>query len=115
MDWIQGIQNAINYIEEHIGEKINYEEIAKIAYSSSYHFQRVFGVVCGITLGEYIRRRRLTLAGNELLTSDSKVTDIAFKYGYDTPESFSRAFTHFHGVKPSEVKRVASFFRLSVY
>lgn len=117
MDWIQGIQNAINYIEEHIGEKIDYEEIAKIAYSSSYHFQRVFGVVCGITLGEYIRRRRLTLAGHELLTSDTKVTDIAFKYGYDTPESFSRAFTHFHGIKPSQVKKersLNSFSRLSV-
>lgn len=117
MDWIQGIQNAINYIEEHIGEKIDYEEIAKVAYSSSYHFQRVFGIVCGITLGEYICKRRLTLAGNELLTSDKKVTEIAFKYGYDTPESFSRAFTHFHGVKPSQVKKTRSlnsFSRLSV-
>lgn len=117
MDWIQGIQKAINYIEEHIGEKIDYEEIAKVAYSSSYHFQRVFGIVCGITLGEYIRRRRLTLAGSELLTSDAKITDIAFKYGYDTPESFSRAFTQFHGIKPSQVKKgyaLNSFSRLSV-
>lgn len=117
MDWIQGIQNAINYIEDHIGEKLDYVEIAKVAYSSSYHFQRVFGIMCGITLGEYIRRRRLTLAGNELLTSDIRVTDIAFKYGYDTPESFSRAFKRFHGIKPSQVKKehsLNSFSRLSL-
>lgn len=117
MDWIQGIHNAINYIEDHIGEKLNYVEIAKEAYSSSYHFQRVFGIMCGITLGEYIRRRRLTLAGNELLTSDMRVTDIAFKYGYDTPESFSRAFKRFHGIKPSQVRKehsLNSFSRLSL-
>lgn len=117
MDWVQGIQNAIDYIEEHVGEKMDYEDIAKAAYSSSYHFQRAFGIVCGITLGEYIRRRRLTLAGNELLTSDAKITEIALKYGYDTPESFSRAFLRFHGVKPSRVKAgcsLNSFSRLCV-
>lgn len=117
MDWIQGIQNAINFIEEHIGEKIDYEELAKTAYSSSYHFQRVFGIMCGITIGENIRRRRLTLAGNDLLTSNETVTEIALKYGYNTPESFSRAFRQFHGIKPSQVKKARSlntFPRLSV-
>ena len=104
MDWIQGIQNAIDYIEEHITEDIDYEKVAQAAYSSSFHFQRVFGIMCGITLGEYIRRRRLTLAGGELLTNKSRITDAALKYGYDTPESFSRAFTKFHGIKPSTVK-----------
>ena len=67
MDWIQGIQKAINYIEENITEKINYEKVAKCAYSSSFHFQKVFGIICGFTLGEYIRKRRLTLAGYDLL------------------------------------------------
>ena len=117
MNWIQGIQRSIDYIEEHICENINYEEIAKQAYSSSYHFQRVFGIMCGITLGEYIRRRRLTLAGSELLTTNAKITDLALKYGYDTPESFSRAFFRFHGIKPSQVKTTRSlhsFSRLSV-
>ena len=117
MDWMQGIQKAIDYIEEHIGEDIDYENIAKTAYSSSYHFQRVFGIMCGITLGEYIRRRRLTLAGNELLASNISVTDVALKYGYDSPESFSRAFTRFHGINPSQVKKgitLNSFSRLSV-
>lgn len=117
MDWIQGIQNAINYIEEHITEDIDYNKIAKAAYSSSYHFQRVFGIMCGMTLGEYIRRRRLTLAGNELLSNNANVTDLAYKYGYDTPESFSRAFKRFHGINPSQVKKersLNSFSRLSI-
>ena len=117
MDWIQGIQKAIDYIEENITEKINYEEVAKRAYSSSFHFQRVFGIMCGFTLGEYIRRRRLTLAGNELLNKNMKVIDVAFKYGYETPESFSRAFYKFHGIMPSQVKNghsLKSFSRLSV-
>ena len=117
MDWIQGIQKAIDYIEENITEKIDYEEVAKRAYSSSFHFQRVFGIMCGFTLGEYIRRRRLTLAVNELLNKNMKVIDVAFKYGYETPESFSRAFYKFHGIMPSQVKNgssLKSFSRLSV-
>ena len=104
MDWIESIQNAVDYIEAHLTEKTDYEDIARVAYSSSYHFQRVFGMLCGITLGEYIRRRRLTLAGNELSAGGAKVTEVAYKYGYDTPESFSRAFMRFHGIKPSQAK-----------
>jgi AraC family transcriptional regulator len=117
MDWITGIQKAIDYVEEHITENIDYEEAAKRAYSSSFHFQRIFAVLCGFTLGEYIRNRRLSLAGNELLTTDAKVIDVALKYGYDAPESFSRAFTHFHGISPSQVKKganIKSYSRLSV-
>ncbi|MBR6773365.1 MAG: AraC family transcriptional regulator, partial [Clostridia bacterium] len=70
MDWIKAIQRAVDYIEEHITERIDYEEVAKRAYSSSFHFQRVFGITCGYTLGEYIRMRRLSLAGSELLTGE---------------------------------------------
>jgi len=117
MDWIEGIQNAIDFVENRLTEKIDYEEVARAAYSSVFHFQRVFGILCGITLGEYIRRRRLTLAGEELLESKTRVLDIALKYGYDTPESFSRAFVKFHGIKPSEVKRgsrLNSFSKLSL-
>ena len=62
MDWITGIQRALDYVEEHITGPIDYEEAARRACSSSFHFQRVFGVLCGFTLGEYIRLRRLTLA-----------------------------------------------------
>ena len=105
MNWIQGIQRAINYVEANITEEIDYEEAAKRAYSSTFHFQRVFGILCGMSLGDYIRMRRLSLAGEELSKGNTKIIDMAMKYGYDTPESFSRAFTRFHGISPSEAKR----------
>ncbi len=105
MDWINGIQKAVDYIEEHLTEEISYEEIAKQSFSSSFHFQRVFSILCGYTLGEYIRSRRLTLAGNELSFGDRKVIDVALKYGYENPDSFSRAFAKFHGITPSEVSK----------
>lgn len=104
MNWIQGIQRAIDYVEANITEDINYEEVAKQAYSSVFHFQRVFGILCGFSLGDYIRMRRLSLAGEELSNGNVKVIDVAMKYGYDTPESFSRAFTRFHSISPSEAK-----------
>lgn len=105
MDWIQGIQRAIDYVEANITEEIDFERVAEQAYSSSFHFQRVFGILCGYSLGDYIRMRRLSLAGEELSKGNAKIIDIALKYGYDTPESFSRAFTRFHGIAPSEAKR----------
>ncbi|MEA5136184.1 MAG: AraC family transcriptional regulator [Candidatus Fimivivens sp.] len=118
MDWIKGIQRTVDYVEAHITEPIDYEEAAKQAYSSSFHFQRVFSILCGFTLGDYIRMRRLSLAGNELVSSGIRVIDAALKYGYDTPESFSRAFTRFHGVSPSQAKQgsaaLKSFSPLSV-
>lgn len=104
MDWIQGMQRAIDYVEAHISEEIDFTEVAKQSYSSSFHFQRVFGILCGFSLGDYIRMRRLSLAGEELSKGNAKIIDVALKYGYDTPESFSRAFTRFHGITPSEVK-----------
>lgn len=104
MDWITGIQNAINYIEDHITEDLDYEAIAKQSFSSSFHFQRVFSILCGYTLGEYIRNRRLSLAGSELATGNQKIIDIAAKYGYDNPDSFARAFQKFHGVSPSQAR-----------
>lgn len=104
MDWIQAILKAVSYIEKNINQKIDYEEVAKQAYSSCYHFQKVFSITCGFTLGEYIRRRKLTLAGKDLLNDKLKVIDVAYKYGYETPESFSRAFYKYHGIMPSKVK-----------
>ena len=108
MNWIQGIQRAIDYVEANITEEIDFEEVAKQAYASSFHFQRVFGILCGFTLGDYIRMRRLSLAGEELSKGNAKIIEVAFKYGYDTPESFTRAFTRFHGITPSEAKRCGS-------
>lgn len=117
MDWISGLQRAIDYVEEHLADEIDYEEAAKRAYSSSFHFQRVFSMICGYTLGDYIRYRRLSLAGSELAAENAKVIDVALKYGYDSPESFSRAFSRFHGVSPSAAKNgcnIKSFSALSV-
>lgn len=105
MNWVTGIQNAIDYMEEHITEELDDNELAKQAMCSPYYFQKIFGILCGITVGEYIRNRRLTLAGSELAKTNAKVLDIALKYGYESPESFTRAFTRFHGIKPSDVKR----------
>lgn len=101
MDWITGLQRSIDYIEAHLTDEIDYEEVAKQSFSSSYHFQRVFSILCGYTLGEYIRKRRLTLAGAELQIEKIKVIDAAFKYGYDSPDSFTKAFQKFHGITPS--------------
>ena len=116
MDWITGIQRAIDYIEDSLTETIDYEEVAKKCHSSSYHFQRVFSILCGFTLGEYIRNRRLTLAGRELATTNAKVIDVALKYGYESPDSFAKAFQKFHGILPSQARtggsNLKSFSRL---
>lgn len=118
MNWIKSLQNAINFIEDNLMEELDYSEIAKQANSSSFHFQRIFSILCGYSLGEYIRNRRLSLAGNELATTEQKVIDVALKYGYESPESFSRAFVRFHGITPSEIKtqggNLKSFSKLSV-
>ena len=105
MSLIQGIQNAIHYIEDHITEKPDFEEIAKQAYVSNFHFQRAFSALCGFSLGEYIRHRKLTLAGMELSSGKIKVSDIAIKYGYDSPDSFTKAFVRFHEISPSSARK----------
>ena len=108
MEWMHGLQRAVDYIEDHLEEDIDYVEIAKQAYSSSFHFQRVFHIICGYSVGEYIRNRRLSQAGSDLASGRAKVIDVALKYGYNSPESFCRAFTKFHGLAPSQVKAGAS-------
>ena len=99
------MQNAINYIENHLLEPIRFDEVAKAAGSSTFHFMRMFNMLTGFTVGEYIRNRRLTLAGQELALSDSKIVDIAFKYSYETHESFTKAFRQFHGISPSAARK----------
>ena len=103
--WNEGIANAIAYIEDHLDSELDMEEIARQACVSSFHFQRIFPVLCGFTVGEYIRNRRLTLAAQELCSSEAKVIDIALKYGYESPDSFARAFVRFHGVAPSAARQ----------
>lgn len=112
MDWIEGIQRALDYIESHLTDELDYGDIARQAACSPFYFQRIFGILCNMSLGEYIRARRLTLAGRELAATDARVLDVALKYGYESPESFSRAFQRFHGVTPSEARngsRLRSF------
>lgn len=118
MDWMSGMQNAINYMEDNILNDIDYNKIAECAYSSTFHFQRMFSMLTGFTIGEYIRNRRLTLSAQELAVSNVRVTDIAPKYGYETPEAFTKAFQRLHGVTPSAAReqgvKLKSFNRLSI-
>ena len=115
MNWVSGLQKAIDYIEEHLLEEIDYETVASQSFSSSYHFQRVFSIFCGFTVGEYIRNRRISLAGAELAKTQTRVIDIALKYGYESPDSFAKAFQKFHGITPSAARNggdLKSFSRL---
>ena len=99
------IGNSIQYMEDHITEDITVERVANSVGVSSFYFQKGFAMLCGFTVSEYIRNRRLALAGNDLLVTDAKIIDIAMKYGYDSPDSFTRAFTRFHGVTPTSVRK----------
>jgi AraC family transcriptional regulator len=100
MDWLDRMNSAMEYIETNLADTISFDEIAQRACCSTYHFQRMFPFITGVSLSEYIRRRRLTLAAFELQTTDSKVIDVAMKYGYDSPEAFARAFKNLHGIMP---------------
>jgi AraC family transcriptional regulator len=104
MDSLSSMNNALAYIEEHLTEDIDYNEISKIAYCSEYHFKRMFSYLAGISLSEYIRRRRLTLAALDLKDRDLRIIDVAVKYGYSSADSFSRAFQSIHGILPSEAR-----------
>ncbi|KGZ61004.1 AraC family transcriptional regulator [Bacillus anthracis] len=104
MDSLKNMNAAMQYIEENLTHEIDFKEVAKIAYCSEYHFKRMFSFLAGISLSEYIRCRRLTLAAFELKNSDAKVIDVAIKYGYNSPDSFSRAFQNLHGITPSEAR-----------
>lgn len=105
MEWMAVIGNSIQYIEAHITEPLTIETIARAVNVSPFYFQKGFALLCGFTVSEYIRNRRLALAGNDLAATDEKVIDIALKYGYDSPDSFTRAFTRFHGVTPTAARR----------
>jgi len=105
MDWIERMNAAINYIEEHITEELDFSKIAQIAFSSAYHFQRMFVCMAGIPLSEYIRRRRMSLAVADLKSDNAKIVDVAHKYGYSSPTAFNRAFKSVHGIAPSLIKQ----------
>lgn len=104
MEWIQHLNDAVNYMEEHLTEELKLEQIAEVACCSAYHFQRMFGYLADVPLSEYLRRRRMTLAAVDLQSSDVKIIDLALKYGYSSPTAFNRAFQSVHGVAPSLVR-----------
>lgn len=104
MEWVDRLNAAIRYIEEHLTDEIDYEQLGQIACCSSYHFQRMFGYLAGVTLSEYIRKRRMSLAAVDLQNGNEKIIDIAQKYGYSSPTAFNRAFQSVHGIAPSAVQ-----------
>lgn len=106
MDWLDRMNSAVDYIESNLDGEISYDRAAQIACCSTYHFQRMFSFIAGVPMSEYIRRRRLTLAAFELQTSNVKVIDLALKYGYESPEAFSRAFKNLHGVMPISARDI---------
>ena len=105
MDWIKTINKAIEYMEEHLTEQVTTGEVADHVNLSVFHFHRAFTMFTEMSPADYLRKRRLSQAGAELVNGDEKVIDIALKYGYETPESFSKAFTRFHGISPKQAKK----------
>ena len=104
VSWVEGFQQSIDYIEGNLASSLEIEDIARTAMLSPFYYQRMFGALCGMTVGEYIRGRRMTLAAQELAGTDAKVIDVALKYGYDSPDSFAKAFQRFHGIQPSKAR-----------
>ena len=105
MDWVRTINDAIEYMEKNLTGNITLADISESVNLSAFHFQRAFTLLTGMTPAEYLRKRRLSQAGSELIKGEEKVIDVALKYGYDTPESFTKAFTRFHGVSPTQAKK----------
>ena len=104
MEWLGSIRGAIEYMEGHLLTVEDADEVAGAVYMSPFYLQKGFKVMTGYSIGEYIRSRRLYLAGLDVISGTEKIIDIAYKYGYDTPESFTKAFTRFHGVTPTGLR-----------
>ena len=104
MEWLTCVRTAIEYMENHLTDDIGVEDVAKKVYLSPFFLQKGFSLMTGYGIGEYIRSRRLYLAALDLKNTDDKVIDIAFRYCYETPESFTKAFSRFHDATPSQVR-----------
>ena len=107
MDWLDAMNRAVEYLEANITEKLDIEKVAKIALSSPFHFQRMYHMITGVTLAEYVRRRRLTLSAQDIL-SGKKIIDVAYRYGDETPEAFTKAFGKMHGISPSAARELGA-------
>lgn len=118
MDWLEILKITISYMEQHLLDSMAAEEIANLVHVSPFYYQKGFKLMTGYSIGEYIRNRRLYLAALEILQGNEKIIDLAFRYGYETPESFTRAFSRFHGVSPMQLKqkphKIQPFLPLSV-
>lgn len=110
MEWMERLNDALKYIEENLGDEIQYEKAAQIACCTTYHFQRMFSYIAGVPLSEYIRNRRLTKAALDLQDGE-KVIDVALRYGYDSPTAFNRAFQKLHQVSPSLAQKEGTFLK----
>ena len=119
MDWVERLNQSMSYIEEHLTDEIDYDELGRIACCSTYHYQRMFTYMAGISLAEYIRRRKMSVAAIDLQSGKEKIIDVAAKYGYSSPTAFNRAFQSFHGIAPSMLKNgstlVKSFSPIAFY
>lgn len=105
MDWIRIVQNAINEIEMNIQTEMDADSLARNQFVSSFYFQKMFAALCDCTVGEYIRNRRLTLAGYDVIDTKQSILDIAVKYQYDSAEGFLKAFSRFHNVTPMSARK----------
>ncbi len=112
MNWLEQLNASLIFIEENITEDIRSDDVSRMAFSSHHHFMRMFYLLSGINLGEYIRNRRLTLAASDIISTNQKIIDIALKYQYNTPESFSKAFKRFHGVSPSDARKIQTTLKI---
>jgi len=111
MDWLSGLRKAVAYMEQHLLDQISAQDIAEEVSISPFYLQRGFAVMTGFSIQEYLRNRRLYLAALDLSRSGCRIIDLAAKYGYDSPESFTRAFSRFHGASPSEIRQDAHLIR----
>lgn len=119
MEWLDRMNRVLDYLEDSLDGDPDINEAARIACCSPFHFQRMFYMLTDFTIAEYVRKRRLTLAAQELASSETKVIDVALKYGYESPESFCKAFRKIHGINPSQARDsgryLQAFPRLSIH
>ena len=118
MDWTHDLQKAIRYIEAHLLDDITSNDISDEVHISPFYFQKGFKIMTGYSIAEYVRNRRLYLAALEAASGDEKIIDLAYKYGYDTPESFTKAYSRFHGISPlrtqSHTEKIKPFLPLKI-
>ena len=119
MEWISCLKETLRYLEDNLRTEVDIGSVAKHVYVSQYHLQRGFQIVTGCTVGEYVRNRRLYEAARELTETDARILDVALRWGYDTPESFTKAFTRFHGLTPSQLRadpsRIRRFLPMQIH